>query len=158
MPAGKRCESSSPRRLLATAALARTAIYPGCAVAVLLFGAGSSATIVLLLALNAAAGATWAYINVGGSLLAARIAPAHAKGQVMGVYNAAIGAGAIAGSLIGGLLAQHISFLLVFASASGVILAGVAVIVKASEKAADVPKGEHARAGRATFKAAAHGR
>jgi MFS family permease len=137
MPAGRRCESSSPRRLLAAASLARAAIYPGCAAAVLLFGAGSAPTILLLLALNAAAGASWAYINVGGSVLAARIAPPNAKAQVTGVYNAAIGAGSIAGSLLGAVLAQHLSFLLVFASASAVILAGVGVIARASARGAD---------------------
>lgn len=142
VPAGRRCESASPRRLLAAGALARTMIYPACAVAVLVFGPGSLGAIVLLLVLNAAAGASWAYINVAGSVLAARIAPPNAKAQVMGLYNAAIGGGAILGSLLGGLLAQHLPYLLVFASASGVIFAGVVVIVKAAGKAADAP---HAR-------------
>jgi predicted MFS family arabinose efflux permease len=141
LPAGRRCESASPRRLLTTAALARTLIYPGCAAAVLLFGAGSGPTLLLLLALNAAAGATWAYINVGGSVVAARIAPAESKAAVMGLYNAAIGAGSIAGSLLGGLFAQHVSYLAVFASASVVILAGVVVIVRASGRSADAPAG-----------------
>ena len=148
LPAGRRCESASPRRLLAAGSLARTVIYPACAAAVLLFGAGSAPTIVLLIALNAAAGASWAYINVSGSVLAARIAPPEAKAQVMGIYNAAIGAGSIAGSLIGGLLARQFSYFAVFSAASLVILVGVAVIVRASGDAARAPKGHGSQGGR----------
>lgn len=137
--AGRRSERSSPAALLVVASGVRIAAYPAFALALLAFAPGSTALVLALLALNAVAGASWAYINVGGSVVASRLAPPEAKGQVMGLYNAAIGAGAIAGSFLGGLLAQHFPYLLVFAGASAFIALGAGVIAFSSASAASVP-------------------
>ncbi len=133
--AGRTSERSSPRALLSAAAASRMLVYPLFAVVISVFGAGTGASLVALLALNAAAGASWAFINVAGSLVAARLAPGDSKAQAMGLYNAAIGGGAIAGSLLGGIFAQHMSYLLVFGSASLFIVAGLGVIIAAAASA-----------------------
>jgi MFS family permease len=146
--AGRRCDDVEPRSLLALAAGSRMIIYPLFAVAVALLGAGNLGVLIALLALNAAAGASWAFINVSSSVLAARLAPANAKAQAMGLYNAAIGAGAIIGSLLGGLLAQRFPYVFVFVAASLIILSGIVVILAAASKVGeDVPR-THERRGR----------
>ncbi len=146
--AGRRCDNTAPRALLAVAAGTRLVIYPLFAVAVALMGTGNLGVLLALLALNAAAGASWAFINVSSSVLAARLAPSNAKAQAMGLYNAAIGAGSIIGSLLGGLLAQRLPYVLVFLAASLIILAGIVVILAAASKVrGDVPRA-HARRSR----------
>ena len=110
------------------------------ALALLVFAPGSSGLLVAILILNAVAGASWAFINVGGSVVASRLAPAEAKGQVMGLYNAAIGAGSIAGSLLGGIFAQHMAYVEVFAAASGFIALG-AIVIAVSSAAGTVHEG-----------------
>lgn len=136
LTAGRRCEKGSPSSFLVAASGVRIAAYPAFALALLVFPPGSTALILALLALNALAGASWAFINVGGSVVASRLAPPEAKGQVMGLYNAAIGAGAIAGSLLGGLFAQHMPYLQVFAAASLFVALGAGVIAVSSASAA----------------------
>ncbi|HKZ59456.1 MAG TPA: MFS transporter [Candidatus Thermoplasmatota archaeon] len=135
-PAGRRCERGSPASILVAASAVRIAAYPAFALALLVFAPGSAALILLLMGLNALAGASWAFINVGGSVVAARLAPPDAKAQVMGLYNAAIGAGSIAGSFLGGLLAQHFPYLQVFAAASLFIAVGAGVVAVSSGSAA----------------------
>lgn len=144
--AGRRCEAHSPRRILALSAGARIVIYPAFAVAVLALGPSTLGALIAVSLLNALAGACWAFINVGSSVLASNLAEPEAKGQAMGLYNAAIGAGAIAGSLLGGLFAQAMPYLLVFGAASAIIAAGVVVVlVAAAAPEPGVPAGKPLR-------------
>jgi MFS family permease len=136
--AGKRCRDRSPRRALLAASWSRVLVYPMFAVAVLSLGPGSPWALIALLVLNAAAGASWAFINVASSVVAAQLARPESKGQAMGLYNAAIGAGAIAGALLGGALAANLPYLEVFLAASVVIAAGAVTV--ATVRVAPEPK------------------
>lgn len=127
--AGRRCSERPPRALLIASAGARILIYPAFALAVLALGPSTLATLIAVALLNALAGASWAFINVGSSVMASNLAEPEARGQAMGLYNAAIGAGAIAGALLGGLLAQVMPYMFVFAAASAFIAAGVLVVL-----------------------------
>jgi MFS family permease len=144
--AGRRCQARPARQVLLRASSSRVAIYPLFAVAVLVTGPGSPLTLVAILALNAAAGAAWAFINVGGSVVASDLAGPEAKGQAIGVYNAAIGVGSIAGAVLGGLLAQSFPFLAVFAVSAAFIVAG-SLTVATVRIPEDVPAGAPAPAG-----------
>lgn len=139
--AGRRAEERSARGLLLRASTLRAAVFPLFAVAVLSLGPGTPATLVAVLALNALAGVAWAFINVGGSVMASDLAAPAARGQSIGLYNAAIGVGSIAGAALGGLLAQSLPFPAVFLVASAFIGAGAATVasVRLAGPAADGP-------------------
>jgi len=138
--AGRRCQARPPRGVLLRASWSRVAVYPLFAVAVLALGPATPAALAALLALNALAGAAWAFINVGGSVVASDLAEPEARGQAIGLYNAAIGAGSIVGAAVGGLLAQSFPFLVVFAIAAAFIAAGALTVatVPVPEPQADV--------------------
>jgi len=63
-------------------------------------------------------GVTWAAIAVSGTTAVAMLAPKGVKGRALGLYNAIIGAGGIAGSLAGGYLAQVFGYAVSFGTAA----------------------------------------
>jgi len=130
--AGRRCAKDPPHRLLLLAAGSRIILYPVFAVSILLFGPGSFPSLFMLSTLNAMAGASWAFINVASSVVASQLAEPENKAEAMGLYNASIGAGAIVGSVLGGVLAQQFAYLEVFITASLCIAAGVIVVLLTS--------------------------
>jgi MFS family permease len=76
----------------------------------------------------AAIGFTWAVIAVVGTAIVTQLAPAHARGEVLGVHTAL---GAVAGGF-GGILggwAASFGYLVAFGLAGGLVLAGAALVL-----------------------------
>jgi DHA1 family multidrug resistance protein-like MFS transporter len=68
-------------------------------------------------------GVTWAAIAVSGTTAVAVMTPKELEGRAMGLYNAIIGAGGIAGSMVGGNLAEALGYSVSFGA--GALLMGL---------------------------------
>lgn len=77
----------------------------------------------VLLTLFAAAGVGWGLVSVAGPVALFRSFPARQGGEIMGVFNAAVGLGAALGGIVAGALAVAGGFTPVFVGAAAVSLA-----------------------------------
>lgn len=120
-------KKSGERRLQALAAMTRSLLIPSfflvglVAISPFEFVAG-------MLLLNSAMGFCWAIISVTGQSMVASLAGPHARGEAMGLYNAATGAGAIAGAIAGGYVAQTAGYLGDFLLCSLMVVTGVILL------------------------------
>jgi MFS family permease len=80
----------------------------------------------------------WALLAVAGDTLVARMAKREFRSQSMGMYNSIRGISSIAGSLIGGLVAEFFGYLALFVLASVFILSAIVLLLNTEvEKEAD---------------------
>lgn len=82
---------------------------------------------VLLLVLG---GITWAILNTTGPAALFKGMRIRDKGELIGLYNIAVGLGSLGGALLGGLLAGLAGWRWLFASASGIGLVSVVVLAR----------------------------
>ncbi|MCI4334933.1 MAG: MFS transporter [Thermoplasmata archaeon] len=95
----------------------------------LAFGLGSVGLLGYLTLLNTLLGVTWAFISTASTLFLVRLVGRSGRGRALGLYNAVSGAGALAGTVLGGLLyvswGVHTEFLV----AAIVVTAGAALLL-----------------------------
>ncbi|MFB6166487.1 MAG: MFS transporter [Haloarculaceae archaeon] len=93
-----------------------------------LFAAGGPVPLLVVGALLAVVGVTWAVVAVAGTAIVSRFAPADARGGVLGVYAALSAVAGALGGLLGGWVASH-TYALAFGLAAALVIAGGAVVV-----------------------------
>jgi MFS family permease len=89
----------------------------------------------VLFALQAAVGFFWAFVSVASTALVSRSAPPGTKGVNLGLFNAMISVGGIAGALIGGEVANYLGFAAAFFA--GVVLVILGIITLAVNRKLD---------------------
>lgn len=98
-----------------------------------LLGVGGSpglGPLVVVGALLALVGASWAFVAVTGTTIVSRIADPKTRGAVLGAYAAVSAVAGALGSLLGGLLAAR-GFGLAFAVSGALVIAGAVVVALA---------------------------
>lgn len=110
---------------------ARASAFVGVAVAGTL-GVGALAggvgPVLVVAALLALVGVTWAFIAVAGTAIVSRLAPERARGGVLGLYAALSAVAGSLGGLLGGWTAGR-GFDLAFLVAAGLVVAGAVVVL-----------------------------
>ncbi len=89
---------------------------------------GETALILGFLLLHALVGLCWAGLSVAGSSLVSNLSIKEFRAEGMGMYNAIQGLAAIAGSILGGVVAQFLGYLVTFLLASLFILAAILLL------------------------------
>jgi MFS family permease len=83
-------------------------------------------------------GLTWAVTAVAASTFVTRLSPPSIRGEALGVYGALVAIGGGAGGLLGGWLAGR-GYLVTFAVAGGLVVAGTAVLPVLSRRTTAAP-------------------
>lgn len=117
------------RRLQSAAASARVIIMPMFFAAAVMLRSPWEIVLATIF-LNSMMGLCWAVISVTGQSMVAGMAGPHIRGEAMGLYNSSMGAGAILGAVMGGVVTQSAGYFgdFLFSScfvASGVLLLAV---------------------------------
>ncbi len=115
-------------RLQAAAASARVMIIPTFFLAAVSLRTSGEVLAAMLL-LNALMGFCWAIISVTGQSMVASMAGPHVRGEAIGIYNSATGAGAIAGAMIGGVVSQFAGYFNDFIVSSALVASGVLLLL-----------------------------
>jgi MFS family permease len=131
-------------RVHAGGLLTRAVALPTVAVLGDSLGAGTAGFGVMAV-LFVVVGLTWAVTAVAASTLVTRLSPPSIRGEALGVYGALVAVGGGAGGLLGGWLAGR-GYLVAFAVAGGLVVAGTAVLLVLSRRtvAAPAPHAESA--------------
>jgi predicted MFS family arabinose efflux permease len=108
VPMGRLMQRRLGIGLQAQAAAVRVGIFTLYAVLALVRPGPSGLLVVGLV--HTLTGVTWAAIAVSGTTAVAIMTPKELEGRAMGLYNAIIGAGGIAGSMVGGNLAEALGY------------------------------------------------
>ncbi|MFP4590393.1 MAG: MFS transporter [Halobacteriales archaeon] len=125
--AGRVASARGPLDLQVGGLLFRGLSFPAVAATVALLGV-TVVGIVVLAAIFAVIGITWAVISVTGGTLVTSLTPAAIRGESLGTYAALGAAAGGVGSLLGGTLGAQ-SYGLAFTVAGGLIVAGAAIVV-----------------------------
>ncbi|WP_226481332.1 MFS transporter [Natrinema amylolyticum] len=123
--AGRLSARYDVRRLQSGALAARGVLFPSILV---ISGLGVSVAFGVAGLVLALLGVTWAGIAVIGTAIVTRLAPANARGEILGAY---VALGAIGGGL-GGILggwAASVGYLVAFAVSGGLVLVGAGLVV-----------------------------
>lgn len=86
--------------------------------------------VVVFLILHGLIGLCWAGLSVAGSSLVSNLSYREFRAEGMGMYNATQGLAAIAGSIIGGILAQLFGYAITFGVASIFVAIGVILLTR----------------------------
>lgn len=78
--------------------------------------------------LHGLVGLCWAGISVAGSSLVSNLAYKEFRAEGMGMYNATQGMASIAGSLLGGFIAQFMGYMVTFIVASSMLVAALVIL------------------------------
>lgn len=122
--AGKLVAEIGGKKVQWLAASGRIILFPSFFLVTLLPMAEWTFVVVFIL-LHALVGLCWAGLSVAGNALVSNLSYKEFRAEGMGMYNATQGLAAIAGSVIGGFVAQLFGFLVVFLVASGFMLIAV---------------------------------
>ena len=123
---GKLAKSKGSLRVQIVTISLRIGVFGGFAVMTVLGWYGTWG-LVLLLALQAISGISWAGIAVAGNSTVAHLAPLSKEGAAMGVYTSFTSIGAIIGAFISGYVVLTVGYAIVFAAgAAGV---GLSVLI-----------------------------
>lgn len=82
----------------------------------------------ILLALQAAVGFLWAFVSVASTALVSKCAPPGTKGANLGIFNAMVSVGGIAGALTGGEVANYLGFGAAFFAGVGLVVLGMVAL------------------------------
>ena len=82
----------------------------------------------LLFGMMAGVGFFWAFVSVASLTLVSRCAPAGAKGENVGLFNATVSIGGIVGSLAGGYVALALGYPVSFFTGTGLVVAGIVML------------------------------
>jgi len=135
--AGRFVDRLGGRKVQTLAFGLRVLIFPAFFV-VTMFSFDLTTLFLLVCILNGLAGMCWALLAVAGDTLVARMAKREFRSQSMGMYNSIRGISSIAGSLIGGLVAEFFGYLALFVLASVFILSAIVLLLNTEvEKEAD---------------------
>jgi MFS family permease len=95
----------------------------------LALGLGSWGLLGYLTLLNTLLGVTWAFISTASTLFLVRLVGRSGRGRALGLYNAISGAGALAGTVLGGLLYVSLGVHTEFLVAAVIVAAGALLLV-----------------------------
>lgn len=115
-------------RLQTSALVSRAILFP--LVAVVGLGVAPPGGVVLVGALFAAIGLSWAVIAVTATGLVTNLAPEPIRSEALGAYTALGSLGGGVGSAVGGVVAGSVGYVAAFALAAVCLLASVAVVVR----------------------------
>ena len=126
--AGAWASSKGGKRMQMLAFSGRIVLFPTFFV-VTLVHVPLLALLTLMCLLHALIGLCWAMLSVAGNALVSNMAYGDFRTESLGVYNSIIGIGAIAGSLIGGLVADAYGFLPTFLVASTFVASALLLLL-----------------------------
>ncbi len=135
--AGELIPKFGERWVLMTVNTIRAGIFTGFGLIALAVSVGARPPHVLLMALLFAmqigAGLFWAFVSVASTTLVSRCAPRAARGENIGLFNAMISIGGIAGALTGGGVASLAGYPAAFFCGAALVLAGVLCLRRGAE-------------------------
>jgi MFS family permease len=127
--AGRLVTEVGGKKVQSLAASGRIILFPSFFLVTLIPMAEWTIVLVFVL-LHALVGLCWAGLSVAGSALVSNLSYKDFRAEGMGMYNATQGLASIAGSIIGGFVAQLFGFLPTFLVASGFLLIAILTLRK----------------------------
>jgi MFS family permease len=125
--AGKQVGDRGGKRVQTRTALGRMVLFP-LFFLVTLIPLGASGLAVAFLLLHGLVGFCWSGLSVAGFSLVSNLSYKDFRAEGMGMYNATQGLSAIAGSMLGGIVAQFLGYEATFAMSSAFILIGILLL------------------------------
>jgi len=120
------------RRTLLVVNFVRVFLFSGFGALALIVASGARpdahTVFLVLFALQAAVGFFWAFVSVASTALVSRCAPPGTKGVNLGIFNAMISVGGIAGALVGGEVANYLGYSAAFFAGVALVVAGMAAL------------------------------
>jgi len=137
--AGELIPRVGERKILINVNIVRLFLFLGLGVLALLISSGVAfdhwLLFALLFGMQAAVGFFWAFVSVASTTLVSKAAPPATKGVNIGLFNAVVSIGGIAGALVGGAVAKYLGYSAAFFA--GVALVALGMVILAANRKVD---------------------